>query len=361
MKNKNYDKVSMTIIENGFGLKKIIDGEVKSEGTILQPCYNHNIAYKADLNDLYRAYVNQKRYHSNIAKSYQFAIQCNTKGVRLKKKDFEGDCEHISQICLIDIDTKPIYCNGTELEGISDRIIERVDEIMADSPFIYLQQSISGGIHVIGFMDKQPKNNEEYKRQSSILTAFFCKRVKDVLKVTLTSVDKVVDTHNLNAYQLLFVSNQPMYINVNFVSKQFTEQDIKALDDEFHIISFAKQEIEREVKQKEYYAQTEVDQTVRYRIAIEKLPDALSFDFGKNNRFALGTSLKTLVGSGSITINKARILFARVASRNKTSDTSYHGQIAEFEDVLSRDNIKPIIAFRLLEKVGIHVTSIYKA
>lgn len=340
MKNANYDKIQFTGIES-----------VKSmAGTK---------GLKLTLNDFYKQHLNQIREWakrglkiSKENKFQQFAIQPQPSGIRESKESIK----EYSQVCFIDIDSKPENVANTRLEGVTDKIFEKASIIMQDSPFIFLQKSISGGIHVIAFITEKPASEEEFKAASTLLTAYFVYRVQHATGYDLTAVKGIVDTHNINPAQLFLISPTEMVVNTDFEALDCDENRLR----ECYPILFEKPQNKAgktgnsEVKYD--YEAREIDTTKRYMVSISK---TANFEhLGNDWRYYLGTSLRTLIDNKSISLDYARKIFAYVVRKTPILQSSYEEQEREFESILKRKNIKPIIHFGKLKEIGIKINEI---
>lgn len=338
MKNKYYNNIEFTAIES------VKTTKAGSKGL------------KLTLNGFYKEYIQQVKDWvkkglkiSKENKFYQFCIQPQPSGYRESKESIK----EYSQVCFIDIDSKAEVVKETPLEGVTDKIIERYQEIMKDSPFIIMQKSISDGLHIIAYMNDKAIDEEDYKAKATYLTAYFCKRVKEILGVDLTSIKGVVDTHNINPAQLLLVSPTALMTNVDFKPVELHE---KELEEQFPTLFQKSQDKGKREGHEGEYTPIECDMTKRYMVSVDK--NAKFEHLYNDDRFKLGTTLKTLIANGSITTDFARMIYKYIIRKTSVINSSYEDMEKEFESILIRSNIKPMLHIRRLNELGIKIVAL---
>lgn len=321
------------------------------------------------LNDFYQLYVGQIQKWINMGwtiakenKDKQFLIQPQPTGRRCSLSSIN----ELSQVFLVDVDCKPQNVVGTELEGISDKIMAHIDTIMEDSPFIFAQKSISDGIHIIGYLNAKPATLDEYKAHSRLMTALFCQKVQSVLNVNLTALDgkksasnRIVDTHNVSPVQLFYVSPTQMAINRDFIGVTLDDGQIATLKAAYPTIF--------ETNNPSKTTNNSNDGDVHYMTADDYFANQYSVavlrvksfpHMGDTERFRIAASLKTLLCSGSITKMQAEQIFSHIINQNSIVVDSKEQQISKLHSVLSRKDVKPQIHFELLKSVGVRVLSV---
>lgn len=321
------------------------------------------------LNDFYRLYVGQiQKWTKNgwtickENKDKQFLIQPQPTGQRCSLNSIN----ELSQVFCIDVDCKPQNVFGTALEGISDKIMAHIDTIMADSPFIFAQKSISDGIHIIGYLNAKPATIDEYKANSRLMTALFCKKVQSVLNVNLTALDgkksasnRIVDTHNVSPVQLFYVSPTRMAINRDFVGITLDDGQIASLKAAYPTI-FEGNKPSKTTKSTNdgdvHYMTADDYHSHQYTVAVLKVKKFPHL--GDSERFRIAASLKTLLCSNSITRIQAEQIYSHIINQNSVVVDSKEQQINKLHSVLARQDVKPQIHFELLKSVGVRVLSV---
>lgn len=333
MKNQYYNNVNFTVINS-----------IKSQAGAL--------GSKVDLNGFYSRYMSQKREYMGriITKEKQFLIQPQPTGYRC---NLDG-LKEFSQVCFVDIDCKDKITHNTDLEGIGKKIINNAKELMKDSPVIFIQESISGGIHVIAYMDKKADSIDDYKAKSRLLTAYFTAKVESITGEDLTSVKGVLDTHNISPVQLFYVSTTDMMVNTDFAPHVFSEKEEAQLKEKYP--SIFEEEKTKEGKNKDEktydYKPIDIESGIRYRIFRKK---AVFDHLGDSERYKLATSLKVLVSTKSLDKMSARKIYEDVMRKNSVVNEDLNGMMRKFDEVMARKDIKPLISYSLLKTIGISI------
>lgn len=116
-----------------------------------------------------------------------------------------------------------IFIDIDDCHEVSNQIMAKFDELIKLAPYIIAaQKSASGNLHFWGYSEVVKNDFSKHGEVARLYLADVTYTINKVCKIELSAAD----THNTNPAQGLFPHNTEFHYNENFISKDFTDDEI---------------------------------------------------------------------------------------------------------------------------------------